>query len=127
METIVNPGWETEDDWENFNQYPVFSKEVTYQAGDKCTDRYRIWTATATTKGIRPYKQAGQIDSQERTEEWIRGRIALLDNYFSYDPDHVNAPTANKQPATRKVIRDKHLYIIKDGKAYSADGRLTGT
>ena len=75
METIANPNWETEDDWENFNQYPVFSQDVTYHAGDKCTGRFRIWTATATTKGVVPYKQMGQVDSQERLEEWIRGRI----------------------------------------------------
>lgn len=123
----VNPNWTTEDNWENFRTYKSYSPETTYYAGDKCADAFRIYTATTTTKGVRPYQRLGQIDSQERTEEWIRGRIALLDNYFSYDPDHVNAPTANKQPATRKVIRDKHLYIIKDGKAYSADGRLTGT
>ena len=129
LETIINPGWETEDDWENFREYPTYSPDTTYHAGDKCTDRYRIWTATATTKGVKPYKQMGQVDSQERLEEWIKGRISLLDEYFSYDPDGIKEPASDKQTKTnaRKVIRDKHLYIIKDGKTYSADGKRTGT
>lgn len=124
METIVNPNWETEDDWENFNQYPVFSKDATYHAGDKCTDRYRIWTATATTKGVTPYKQMGQVDSMERLEEWIRGRISLLDEYFSYDPNGMKEPSSDKQNANaRKVILAGHLCIIKDGKIYSVEGK----
>lgn len=125
METIVNPGWKTEDDWENFNQYPVFSKDVTYHAGDKCTVAFRIYTATTTTKGIRPYQRLGQIDSQERTEEWIKGRIALLDEYFGYDPDGIKELPSDKQTRTnaRKVIRAGHLYIIKDGKTYFVEGK----
>ena len=126
LETIVNPNWETEDDWENFNQYPVFSTDVTYQAGDRCTDRHRIWTATATTKGVRPYKQVGQVDSIGRVDEWIRERISLLDGYFSFDPNGIKELPSDKQTRTnaRKVIRAGHLYIIKDGKVYSADGKL---
>ena len=70
----------------------------------------------------------GQVDSQERLEEWISERIALLDAYFSYDPNGIKELASDKQTRTnaRKVIRDKHLYIIKDGKTYSADGRRTG-
>lgn len=123
VETIVNPNWTTEDNWEGYYTYNSYSPETTYYAGDKCTDAFRIYTATSATKGVRPYKRLGQIDSQERTEEWIRGRIALLDNYFSYDPDHVNVPTANKQPTTRKVIQDGHIYIIGDDETHSVDGK----
>jgi hypothetical protein len=125
METIVNPGWKTEDDWENFNQYPVFSKDVTYHAGDKCTVAFRIYTATTTTKGIRPYQRLGQIDSQERTEEWIKGRISLLDEYFAYDPNGIKELPSDKQTRTnaRKVIHAGHVYIIKDGKTYSVEGK----
>ena len=125
LETIINPNWKTEDDWENFNQYPVFSKDVTYQAGDRCTDRYRIWTATATTKGVKPYKQMGQIDSLERAEEWMKGRISLLDEYFAYDPNGIKELPSDKQTRTnaRKVIHAGHIYIIKDGKTYSVEGK----
>ena len=123
LELKVNPNWTTEDNWENFRTYKGYSPDTTYHAGDICTDAFRIYTAATTTKGVRPYQQLGQIDSQERTEEWIRGRISLLDEYFSYDPDHLDATEADPQPTARKVIRDKHLYIIKDGKTYSASGK----
>lgn len=124
-ETIVNPNWATEDNWENFRKYPAYSPDSLYHAGDKCTERYRIYTATTTTKGVRPYEQIGSLDSLERVEGWIKGRIALLDKYFSYDPDGIKEPTSGKQTRmnARKVIRDKHLYIIKDGKTYSVEGK----
>ena len=122
-ETTTNPNWTTEDNWENFNSYPVFSEEETYNAGDKCWLNYRIWTATGTTQGVRPYKQMGAIDSQKRVEEWIRERISLLDNYFNFDTDPIQELTSDGCTNTRKVIQDRHLYIIKDGKTYSFDGR----
>ena len=100
METIVNPNWETEDDWEGYNSYPTYSPEITYKARDKCKQTFRIWTATAITKGVQPYKQMGQVDSQGRLEEWIKGRISLLDEYFLYDPDGINVPTADNTAKT---------------------------
>ena len=100
LETIINPGWETEDDWEGYNSYPTYSPEITYKARDKCKQTFRIWTATATTKGVRPYKQMGQVDSQERVEGWTRKRISLLDEYFLYDPDDIRVPAADNTAET---------------------------
>lgn len=37
--------------------------------------------------------------------------------------DSMNALVSNSQTGTRKVIRDGHLYIIRDGEAYSASGK----
>ena len=34
-----------------------------------------------------------------------------------------NPSAADKQTCNRKIIRDNHLYVIKDGKAYSVDGK----
>ena len=49
---------------------------------------------------------------------------SLLDEYFSFDPDRITDLTSDKQKVdTRKVIRDKHLYIIKDNETYSVDGK----
>ena len=124
IETVVNPNWETEDNWENYGSYPTYSPDSTYHTGDRCKVAYRIWTATGTTKGVRPYKQIGQVDSQEKVETWINKRISLLDEYFSFDPDRITDLTSDKQKVdTRKVIRDKHLYIIKDNETYSVDGK----
>ena len=100
----MNPNWKTEDDWTNYTKYPSYSTETTYNAGDKCTQAWRIWTATATTKGVRPYKQVGQIDSLERVEEWIRGRLTLLDEYFSYDPDGMNVPAVDNTAETLGIF-----------------------
>lgn len=123
--TIVNPNWETEDNWENFTQYPVYSEDVTYHAGDKCTLIFRIWTATATTKGVRPYDIYGHVDSLEKTGGWINGRIELLDQYFSYDPDSIKKTPPNWYATkARKVIRAGHLYIIKGDRIYTPDGKI---
>ncbi|MCR5849191.1 MAG: DUF4886 domain-containing protein [Bacteroidaceae bacterium] len=126
-ETIVNPNWTTEDNWENYNQYPTYSPDSTYHVGDKCKYIFRIWTATATTKGVRPYKQMGYTDSIERVEEWLAERMSLLDEYFDYDPDGIkdleSAKHSITQPVARKVIRDRHLYIIRDNETYSVDGK----
>lgn len=122
-ETILNANWTTEDNWENYKNYPTYSPDSTYHAGDKCTDVFRIWTATGTTKGVRPYKQYGQVDSLERVEAWIKGRISLLDEYFSYDPTRVEEVEPDRDPCIRKVIRAGHLYIIRDGITYTLDGK----
>ena len=124
IETIVNSNWETEDNWEKYGSYPAYSPDSIYHTGDKCRDVSRIWTATGTTKGVRPYKQIGQIDSQERIEAWIKGRISLLDEYFSYVPDRITDLTLDKQKVDiRKVILAGHLYIIKNNETYSVDGK----
>ena len=127
METTVNPNWTTEDNWENYYNFPDYSPETTYYAGNRCKLSNRIWTATATTKGIRPYKQIGQIDSQERVESWIRERISLLDEYFNYDPDGIkeveSSSHSDNQTVSHKVIRDNHLYIIRNDETYSVDGK----
>ena len=124
IKTIVNPNWKTEDNWENYGSYPTYSPDSTYHTDDKCRDASRIWTATGTTKGVRPYKQIGQVDSQERIETWIKERILLLDEYFSFDPDRITDLTSDKQKVdTRKVILAGHLYIVRDGETYSVDGR----
>lgn len=124
IETVVNPNWETEDNWENYGSYPTYSPDSTYHTGDRCKVAYRIWTATGTTKGVRPYKQIGQVDSQEKVETWINKRISLLDEYFSFDPDRITDLTSDKQKVdTRKVILAGHLYIIKNNETYSVGGK----
>lgn len=124
-ETIISPNWTTENNWANFSTYPAYSPETTYHAGDKCKDGYRIWTATATTKGVRPYRQLGETDSMERTEGWIRERISLYDKFFGFNPDDTDGITkqmSDEKPDTRKVIIGKNLYIIKNNEVYSAEG-----
>ena len=124
-ETIVNPNWETEDNWENYNLYPAYSPDVTYHAGDKCRDSYRIWTATATTQGIRPFARLGQTDSLERVAEWITERINLLDCFLGYnsDADDVQEIASGNQEGTRLVIKDGKTYVVRNGEVFLVDGR----
>ena len=51
--------------------------------------------------------------------------LDTVDGDFTYDPylDSVILPKSDSQTDTRKVILDKHLYIIKDDKTYSVDGK----
>ena len=59
--------------------------------------------------------------------KWLAERISLLDEYFDYDPDGIkdleSAKHSITQPVARKVIRDRHLYIIRDNETYSVDGK----
>ena len=134
-ESVINPEWTTSDSywlaysWGDYYNLEAYDNNRTYQAGDKCTSNDRIWTARTTTTGIPPYTRLAHTDNLERVESYVSRKIELLDEFFGYNPIDVGIkePPSDKQPAARKVIRDKHLYIIKDGKAYSADGRLTGT
>ena len=43
----------------------------------------------------------------------------------AYIPDYTNIgeSSSEHQYSTRKFIRDKHLYIVKDNRIYSPDGK----
>ena len=51
--------------------------------------------------------------------------LDIVDGDFTYDPylDGISVPTVDKKTGTRKVLQDGHLYIIKDDKTYSVDGK----
>ncbi len=75
---------------------------------------------TTTVQKLREWfpTRAQEIDSLLTT-------LDTVDGDFTYDPylDSVNVQKSNSQTGTRKVILDKHLYIIKDDKTYSVDGK----
>lgn len=65
------------------------------------------------------------LDEQFQSVETL---IEAMNKICTYpcDPNAVGIPDImeqDRQTATRKVIRDKHLYIIKDGETYSIDGK----
>jgi len=133
-ETILSPNWTTSDQdwlnytWDDYYSFGEFDKTRSYKAGDKCTYGDRIWTATGTTQGVKPYIQLAHTDNFERLENYINRKIELLDVYFGYDRESYEVGIknfeANKQTdKAHKVIRAGHLYIIKDGKTYSPDGK----
>ena len=64
-------------------------------------------------------KRAREIDSLLTT-------LNTVDGEFTYDPllDGISdIKDTDRQTAARKVIRDKHLYIVRGDETYSADGK----
>lgn len=70
----------------------------------------------------------GNVNVENMTQnalEWYDSREGWLASQISEMADAVKPlPKSGWQGTICKVIHDKHLYIIKDGKAYSADGKL---
>ena len=134
-EPVISDKWTTSDQdwlthtWDDYYKIMSYDDKMTYKVGDKCTLEDRIWTATAVTQGIKPFTKLGHTDSMERVENYVNRKIKLLDDYFGYDPSDdgiqelPSTEQPDNQPVARKVIRDKHLYIIKDNETYSVDGK----
>lgn len=85
-ETVVNDGWAATEDWPVYYGLPKWNAETTYRTGDRCALDGRVWRATATTEGVRPYIQLGYTDSLDRLEQWVRERVELEDGYLGYYP-----------------------------------------
>lgn len=82
--TIINDNWTTTDDWGDYYKLENYSSEKTYNEGDRCIDGYRVWIATATTTGVKPYKKLGYTDSLPRVYNWLVRRLELEDDYLNY-------------------------------------------
>jgi len=89
--TITNEGWEECNDWNNYYHLPEWKAEKTFSAGDLCRLDNRVWLASQTTQGVKPYVQMGYQDSLERFDAWISRRIELDDEYFGYQPEDIRA------------------------------------
>lgn len=85
-EMIPNTHWSTTDDWTGYENVPDYSWSKNYVAGDKVWYRWRIWTATGSSKGEKPGKQLGYLESVSRIHEWIGRRFELEDDYLGYSP-----------------------------------------
>ena len=56
--------------------------------------------------------------------DWYAERKVWMDSQISGMADCIGNPSAeDRQTCNRKIIRDGHLYIIKDGKTYNPDGK----
>lgn len=116
METILNANWTTEDDWTNYGTTAAYDATKTYQAGDKCTYRYRIFTATGTTTGVAPASQMGYMESLDRVETWVNRRIELADQIATYTADDMmSSYTMNISSATWGTVCVPFSFRIPDG------------
>lgn len=45
----------------------------------------RLWEATATVRGVKPYIRNSDVDSLQRITQWVSDRLRVLDDYYGYD------------------------------------------
>ncbi len=111
-EAICNDGWTVCDDWSLYNDAPAFSYNTTYKKGDICVLDGRIWEATRTISGKKPYVRNSDIDTIERLVGWVTDRLQVLDEFYAYEhqPNDVEVPQLSN--GFRQV---KAIYTL-DGK-----------
>lgn len=83
-ETMTNENWLATDDYTDYSKIPDYDKKKTYEIGDKCKSKYRIWIATGTIQGVTPYTRLGFQGSLESQLSWIDERIELENAYTLY-------------------------------------------
>ena len=81
-EAICNAGWQPSTDWAQYKVAPDYSNTTQYKSGDVCKLEGRLWKATASVKGVRPYLRNSQLDSLQRWEHWVVDRLAYLDEQY---------------------------------------------
>ena len=91
---ICNTGWQTFTDWTQYGMAPDYSATKTYHASDVCKLEGRLWQATQSVSGVRPYIRNSQLDSLQRLESWVRNRLVYLDGQYAlYDiPNLIKSP-----------------------------------
>ena len=86
-EPICNANWEPYDNWHNYRSTPDYQSGVTYVNGDVVKLEGRLWKATGSTTGVKPFIRNATPDSIQRLDAWISDRIAFLDTVFGYESD----------------------------------------
>ena len=133
LDDISNDGWEQYSpfSYSVYTSSPKYSSKTEYHEGDLCTLDYRIWRATKTVKGVKPYIQIGCKDSLERIPGWVKTHMEALDAYMkftftsqikSYTLEVSNAGWSTLcLPFSFAVPADMQVYTVK---GRSAEGRL---
>lgn len=107
--------------------------ETTYQLAGTDTlsaslDAANNTSRTVTIPNVRPDDDsaitltisAGPDNSSSNRFFYLN---ALRISAYNPNEDSIQELTADKETGARKVIKDKHLYIIKDNETYSVDGK----
>lgn len=85
-ETICSNNWTTDESlWKYYGKVADYSDAVTYNEGDMCKLMARVWKATGTSQGVKPYIVNGYVDNPDnigRVETWISSHLDLLDKRF---------------------------------------------
>jgi hypothetical protein len=83
-DAVCNRGWKVSDRWEEYGNTKDFDNTTTYYAGDLAKLEGRLWEATATVRGVKPFIVNGDLDDLPRLQSWISDRIVFMDSYFAY-------------------------------------------
>ena len=97
-EAICNDGWKPSDQWVQYSGTGNFLLTTTYLPGDLAKEEGRLWEATDTVKGIKPFIRNATPDSIARLSAWIPERIVYLDGVFGYQQE-----TAMEEPARQET------------------------
>jgi len=84
-DVICNDNWQPFDNWHFYMSTPDYRYDVTYVKDDVVKLEGRLWIATDSTMGVKPFVRNATPDSIQRLEAWIPDRIAFLDTIFGYD------------------------------------------
>ena len=79
---ICNKGWQPCTNWSLYGTTRDYSSATKYNAGDVCKLEGRLWQATQSVTGVRPYQRNSQLDSLPRLKQWVIDRLAYLDGQY---------------------------------------------
>lgn len=97
-DAVCNQGWEVYNKWANYSDTENYDANQLYHTGDIVKLEGRLWKATQTVQGVRPYIVNANIDTLERLHGWVRDRIDYTDNFYAYTPivDAIEDVTSNE-------------------------------
>ncbi len=103
-DAVCSQGWEVYNKWTNYSETENYDANQLYHTGDIVKLEGRLWKATQTVQGVRPYIVNANIDTLERLHGWVRDRIDYMDNFYAYTPivDAIENVTSN-EPARRLI------------------------
>ena len=106
-DAMCNKGWEAcslDHPQYYLSGQGTYDPKHTYLPGDVCWLEGRLWEATDTVKGIKPFLVNANRDSLERLYGWVKGRIEFLDAYFAFTNESQGIDMAVSEPADRRLV-----------------------
>lgn len=119
-ETITAEGWQATEEWPQYYGLPKWASWHRYIPGECCALDSRVWRATASSQGVRPYIQLGYTDSLERLTDWVCERISYEDGLFGYWPVSRPSVKADGEATPQTPCRSQRYGL--DGKPATGEG-----
>ena len=71
-------------DYTSYTNAPEWDSQTSYPKNSMVRAKYRLYQTSKATKGVRPYKQTGHLDSLERIHPYLVDHIAAMDRLTGY-------------------------------------------